>query len=478
MRILESIWLDRSGRFTLQEQLVRQIKEYVQQERLKRGEAMPSTRELASELKLSRNTVVYAYERLESEGYIESRPRSGVVVSSSIFLSPHSKWPVEVDPASPKPATSSTPRTPLRSPAPFRPCQPDVNLFPLPIWNRFRGRILRREGRGLLQYQTSCNSGVPELRENLAGYLQDSRGVKCNWRQVVITAGSQQGLFILANLLLKSGDRVYVEDPGYVEARLAWKSVRAKIEVGAIDEQGLTLPPGPSHRFSLIYTTPSRQFPTGVSMSLPRRLAWIDFASRTRTWIIEDDYDSELRYSAPPLPSLQSLDRNNRIIYVGTFSKLLFPSLRLGYVVVPESLLGGFERWEHLIDDHLPLIDQATLAAFLESGAFFSHIRRCRKAYAERQALVLDLFQKSDLPLEFRYTDGGMNLTGFLPVGTDDAKWSAKLRAADFDVPPISHYSVKKRDPGLIFGFTAFSPNVIRASFKRASRVLHECVLA
>ena len=226
------------------------------------------------------------------------------------------------------------------------------------------------------------------------------------------------------------------------------------------------------------YTTPSRQFPTGVSMSLPRRLAWIDFASRTRTWIIEDDYDSELRYSAPPLPSLQSLDRNNRIIYVGTFSKLLFPSLRLGYVVVPESLLGGFERWEHLIDDHLPLIDQATLAAFLESGAFFSHIRRCRKAYAERQALVLDLFQKSDLPLEFRYTDGGMNLTGFLPVGTDDAKWSAKLRAADFDVPPISHYSVKKRDPGLIFGFTAFSPNVIRASFKRASRVLHECVLA
>ena len=477
MRILESIWLDRNSRFTLQEQLVRQIKEYVQQERLKRGEAMPSTRELASELKLSRNTVVYAYDRLESEGYLESRPRSGVVVSSSIFLSAHSKWPVEVGKVSFKPASAVALKSVLRSPAPFRPCQPDVNLFPLPIWNRFRGRVLRREGRGLLQYQAGCNSGIPALRENLAAYLRDSRGVKCDWRQVVITAGSQQGLFILANLLLKAGNRVYIEDPGYIEARLAWRSVRAKIEVGPVDDQGLSLPRGPSHRFSLIYTTPSRQFPTGVSMSLPRRLSWIDFAARTRTWIIEDDYDSELRYSAPPLPSLQSLDRNNRIIYVGTFSKLLFPSLRLGYVVVPEILLDGFEKLKHLIDDHLPLIDQATLAAFLESGAFFSHIRRCRKAYAERQTLVLDLFRSSDLPLDFRYTDGGMNLTGFLPSGTDDAKWSAQLRAAGFDVPPISHYSVRNRAPGLIFGFTAFSPAVIRSSFERASKVLHECAM-
>lgn len=476
MRILESIWLDRNSRFTLQEQLVRQIKEYVQQEGLKRGEPMPSTRELASELKLSRNTVVYAYDRLESEGYLESHPRSGVVVSPTIFLSPRSKWPVKTDEAMPEADSSRALQDALRSPSPFRPCQPDVNLFPLPIWNRFRGRLLRREGRGLLQYQASCNSGIPALRENLAAYLRDSRGVKCDWRQVVITAGSQQGLFILANLLLKAGDRVYTEDPGYVEARLAWQSIHARIEVGPIDDQGLNPPGGSPHRFSLIYTTPSRQFPTGVSMSLPRRLAWIDFAARNRTWIIEDDYDSELRYSAPPLPSLQSLDRNNRVIYVGTFSKLLFPSLRLGYVVVPEKLLDGFERIKHLIDDHLPLIDQATLATFLESGAFFSHIRRCRRAYAERQSLFLHLFRKSDLPLDFRYTDGGMNLTGFFPDGTDDRKWSERLRRAQFDVPPISHYSVRSRASGLVFGFTAFNPTVIRSSFERASKILLECV--
>jgi GntR family transcriptional regulator / MocR family aminotransferase len=478
MRALGGIWLDRNSRFTLQEQLVRQIKEYVQQGRIKAGEALPSSRELASELRLSRNTIVYAYDRLESEGYLEAQSRSGVFISSSILLSQHSKWPVELRESETKKTGSSPVHRTLGLPAPFRPCQPDVNLFPLAILNRFRSRVLRHRGRGLLHYQASCISGIPELRENLAAYLRDSRGVRCDWRQVVVTSGSQQALFILANLLLRPGHRVYVEDPGFAEARLAWQNAGAKIEVGVVDDQGLPLPHRASRQFSLVYTTPSRQFPTGVSMSLPRRLAWIDFAARTCTWIIEDDYDSELRYTAPPLPSLQSLDRNDRVIYVGTSSKLLFPSLRLGYVVVPESLLESFERLKHLIDDHLPLIDQAALAEFLESGAFFSHIRRCRRAYAERQALFLDLFRESDLPLDFRYTDGGMNLAGFLPPGTDDASWSSALAAAKFDVPPISHYSYRGRGSGLVFGFTAFSPNFLRTSFASMKKVLQRCAKA
>jgi GntR family transcriptional regulator/MocR family aminotransferase len=475
MRVLGSVWLDRSSRFSLQDQLVQQIKEYVQQGRLRPGEAMPSTRELSSQLQLSRNTVVYAYDRLQGEGYLEAHARSGIFVSPSILLSQHSKWPIEIRSGKTKRSPSFAAPMEMRLPAPFRPCQPDVSLFPLGIWNRIRGRVLRQQGPELLHYQAACISGVPALRQNLASYLRDSRGVRCDWRQIVITSGSQQALFILANLLSKPHDRVYLEDPCYVEARLTWESVGTRIEAGPVDEQGLPLPNPASSRYSVVYTTPSRQLPTGASMSLPRRLAWIDYAARTRTWIIEDDYDSELRYHAQPLPSLQSLDRNDRVIYVGTSSKLLFPSLRIGYVVVPDSLVEGFERLKHLIDDHLPLIDQATLAEFLESGAFFSHIRRCRRAYAERQAVFLDLFRKSNLPLNFRHTDGGMNLAGFLPSPIDDREWSSRLRSAHFDVPPLSDYCVHRHLPGLLFGFTAFNPAVIRSAFDTMQKLLDAC---
>jgi GntR family transcriptional regulator/MocR family aminotransferase len=473
MKTLEGIWLDRASRLTLQDQVARQVKELIQRGMLKPGEALPSTRELATELKVSRNTVVYAYDRLMSEGYLEPLARSGVFVSSSISLSRHSKW--TTPPSSARAETPAEPiPDPLAGPAPFRPCQPDVTLFPLRVWNRLRGRVLRGGGRSLLHYQATCNSGLPALRQNLASYLRDNRGVRCDWRQVVITSGSQQGLYILANVLLHPGERVYMEDPGYVEARLAWESAGARIVAGPVDDEGLRLPTPPHPRLSLIYTTPSRQFPTGASLSLARRLALIDLAGRTRSWIIEDDYDSELRYSAPPLPSLQSLDPGGRVIYVGTFSKLLFPSLRLGYVVVPDPLVDRFGALKHLIDDHLPLVDQAALAPFLETGAFYTHIRRCRKAYAERQAHLLRLFRQSGLPLEFKHTDGGMNLTGTLPPKSDDADWSARLRAARFDVPPLSHYSVKATSPGLVFGFTAFTPEVITAAFERMRGVIEQ----
>ena len=468
MRILEGIWLDRASRLTLQDQITRQLKDLIQRGALAPGEALPSTRELAAELRVSRNTAVYAYDRLMSEGYVEPRARSGVFVSSAL-----SRRGSRGRPRAQRRRRAAGAARPeeLGAPAPFRPCQPDVKLFPLLIWNRLRGRVLRGDNRSLLQYQASCIGGLPALREILASYLRDSRSVHCDWRQVIVTSGSQQALYILANLLLKPGDQVYMEDPGYVEARLAWQNTGARVVAGALDEEGLRLPARTLPRLAVTYTTPSRQFPTGVSLSLPRRLALVDFARRTQSWIVEDDYDSELRYRAPPLPSLQSLDPS-QVVYVGTFSKLLFPSLRLGYVVVPDALLDRFLALKHLIDDHLPLMDQATLALFLESGAFFSHIRRCRGAYAERQALFLKLFASSGLPFEFRYTDGGMNLAGFLPPTTDDRRWSERLRGKGFDVPSLSHYATKPTSPGLVFGFTAFTPAVIKSSFERMQPVL------
>ena len=469
MRTLSGLWIDRSARPTLQDQLAQQIRERIRTGQLAPGDPLPSTRDLATELKLSRNTAVYAYERLISEGYLESASRAGIFVSRSITLPRDPK-------RAPKPATrpqAAATEPHLSSPRPFRPCQPDVGLFPLLTWNRMRGRALRREGRNLLHYQASCVAGLPDLRENVATYLRDHRGVRCDSHQVVITSGSQQALFILTMLLLNARDQVYVEDPGYVEARLACTNAGARVVGGRIDEQGLTLP---DDKMSLIYTTPSRQFPTGVFMSLARRLALIDYAVQNRAWIIEDDYDSELRYGAAPLPSLQSLDVSGRLIYTGTFSKVLFPSLRLGYVVMPDALLDQFIEMKHLNDDHLPLIDQATLALFLESGAFYSHIRRCRREYAARQALFLKLFKASKLPLEFENTDGGMNVVGYLPEGSDDAAWSAALREKGFDVPALSHYAIEKTRPGLVFGFTAFTTSALRAEFERMRPVLEGMV--
>ena len=473
MRTLSNLWIDRSARPTLQDQLARQIRERIRSGDLAPGDSLPSTRDLATELKVSRNTAVYAYERLMSEGYLESASRACVFVSPSITMPREPKRTATQKKTATR-SPSATTQPPLSAPRPFRPCQPDVGLFPLLTWNRMRGRALRREGRNILHYQSSCIAGLPALRENVATYLRDHRGVRCDSHQVVITSGSQQALFLLAMLLLKPGQRVYVEDPGYVEARLAWRNAGARIVPGRIDEQGLRLSAPNRGRISLIYTTPSRQFPTGVSLSLARRLALLDFATRNRSWIIEDDYDSELRYGAAPLPSLQSLDGSGRLIYTGTFSKVLFPSLRLGYVVIPDELLDRFIELKHLSDDHLPLLDQATLALFLESGAFYSHIRRCRREYASRHALFLDLFADTDLPLTFEHTDGGMNVVGYLPDGSDDAAWSRRLQESGFDVPALSHYAIEPTRPGLVFGFTAFPAETLRFEFNRMRPILEE----
>jgi GntR family transcriptional regulator / MocR family aminotransferase len=471
MRTLSGLWIDRAARPTLQDQVARQIRERIRTGDLAPGDTLPSTRDLATELKVSRNTAVYAYERLISEGYLQSTPRAGVFVTPSITLPRESAQTASTQLRA---RHALSPQHPLSAPRPFRPCQPDVGLFPLLTWNRMRGRALRREGRNILHYQASCVAGFPALRENVATYLRDHRGVQCDSSQVVITSGSQQALFLLAMVLLKSRDQVYVEDPGYVEARLACRNAGARVVAGRIDEQGLTIPSAGTGRVTLVYTTPSRQFPTGVSMSLSRRLALIDFAARTRSWIIEDDYDSELRYGAAPLPSLQSLDRSGRVIYTGTFSKVLFPSLRLGYVVVPDALLDRFIELKHLSDDHLPLVDQATLALFLESGAFYSHIKRCRREYAARQAVFLEQFARTDLPFTFANSDGGMNAVGFLPDKSDDAAWSRTLREAGFDVPALSHYAIEPTRPGLVFGFTAFSEDALKSEFKRMRPVLEK----
>jgi GntR family transcriptional regulator/MocR family aminotransferase len=267
-----------------------------------------------------------------------------------------------------------------------------------------------------------------------------------------------------------------MEDPGYLGARFAWMNAGATIQPAPVDENGLVLPSRQSAAPVLTYTTPSRQFPTGACLPIGRRLSLIDFATRSGSWIVEDDYDSEFRYTRPPLPSLHSLDPGGCVIYVGSMSKVLFPSLRIGYVVLPENLVEGFAALRAILDDHGPLIDQAALAEFIEAGAFYTHIRRCRREYGERLAVFLKAAEEVALPLRFPHTDGGMNVTGFMDPAVNDSSCSQALQAANFEVPPLSHYSLAPTAPGLVFGFTAFAFTTIRVMLKRVALSLHSAL--
>jgi len=465
MALLRRLVLDREMAGSLQTQISGQLKKLIQTGELSAGERLPSTRELANGLQVSRNTVVAAYDMLVGQGYVEAQLRSGFQVCNAAQA--FRTLPVVSKTRQEQKLIPSQPGVPV----PFRPTQPDVNLFSLQIWNRHRTRVLKR-GSCLLHYQSRFPVGLDELRQNVAVYLQDSRGVRCQWHEVAITNGSQQALFLLAQLLLKPGQRVYMEDPGYPGARNAWSRAGATVVPVPIDEEGICLPEEGSQGASLIYVTPSHQFPLGTCMSLARRLTLLRAARDANSWIVEDDYDAEFRYTSSPQPSLQSLDENRRVIYIGSFSKTLFPALRLGYVVLPPPLVERFAVLKSIADDFSPLIDQATLANFLESGAFYAHLRRCRKQYAERQSYFLEQVSRFSLPLRFPITGRGMNLAGMLPETVNDRICSDRLRLAGLDVPPLSRYAVRPTPPGLLFGLAAFDKRAIQRGVARMAPVL------
>ncbi len=464
--------LDRKKGPSLHTQLALGLKGLVQAGVLQPGKLVPSSREIARDLQVSRNTVLQAFDRLIGEGYLETVPRRGLFVNQALAEKPFPQSSPKVFHASPDHGLCGSPNQQFGAPSPFCPCQPDVRLFPLKMWNRLRARSLRKYGPNLLHYQSQLALGAPALRRSLATYLRGSRGVQCDWHQIAITGGSQEALYLLAQIILRPGCRVAMEDPGYLGARRIWERAGGRLVPVPIDAEGMRPIAATAAPPSIIYTTPSRQFPTGACLSLARRLALVEYAARTRAWIVEDDYDSEYRYSRPPLASLQSLDSSQRVIYVGSMSKVLFPSLRIGYVVLPNTLVEPFALARAALDDHGPLIDQATLAEFIDSGAFHTHIRRTRSEYARRLDVFVATVAALKLPMVFPHTDGGMNLTGFLDTATQEAAYALALSRLGMDVPPLSHYSLKRTRPGLVFGFTAFEPDVIRDALKRAAKAL------
>jgi len=474
---LNMIRIDRRLRESLQMQLYRQIRLSIISGALRAGVRLPSTRDLTLQLGISRNTIVYAFDRLVAEGYLEGRRGSGIYVAQLHLASPPSI--TESNGKAPGRPIASARLAGLSEVAispsyggskvrPFRPCQPALDWFPLRNWNRARSSALRLHA-GEVMGEVD-EGGLSRLRRALAVYLRDSRGVHCEAEQIVITAGTQEALSLIAELLIEDDDHVWIEDPGYLGARAVFSRSGAKLVPVSVDEAGITIPIL-KRKPRLIYTTPSRQFPRGVTMSLSRRLALLEFARNSSgVWIIEDDYDSEFRYVGRPTPSLQGLDSYGCVIYLGSFSKVLFPSLRLGYAVLPSHLVDLFRKLKEIGSGSVSAVDQATAAVFIEQGFFATHVRRMRSLYRERRDSFLHEAKKHlSGVIGFSPIDAGMDAVGLLRSGASDVDFSARFRAAGIDAPPLSVYSLRPCEPGLVFGFTAFSPAQIRFAMQSLS---------
>ena len=453
------------------------------------GVRLPPTRDLARELGVSRNTVLLAFRQLMAEGYLEGRVGAGTYVSAAppdAMLRAERARSRRKRPA-PSMALSdrgsalasisvSAPRaTPGIAPRAFRIGVPDTASFPFAEWARIVARIWRDPEAELLAYGDP--QGYEPLRAAIAAHAGAARGVRCDASQIIIVNGSQQALDLAARLLIDPGDPVWMEDPGYLGARAALQAAGARLVAVPLDDEGIDVAAGVRMQGDarLAYVTPSHQFPAGTAaMSLRRRFELLQWAEQAKAWIIEDDYDSEYRYAGRPITALQGLDGGERVIYVGTFSKVMFPSLRLGYVIVPPQLVDAFVRARALADRHGPSVEQAALAEFMRAGQLERHIRRMRARYAERQTLLVDLLRRQTRGrLDVRASETGLHLTAWLPDGVDDRAVSARLAAAGVDAAPISAYRMTSQGRGaLLLGFAAYEARAIAAGVRVIAGVL------
>lgn len=450
---------------------------------LRAGQRVPSTRVLALELGVSRTPVLNAYAQLLAEGYFESRVGSGTIVSRSLpdcaAVPRRTNRPaIALGPARRQfskqcSILSSADRFyPLRGLGPFGVGQIAFEHFPSQVWNSLMNRHLRSINARSLDY---CDPmGLEELREAIATYLRTARGVHCETGQIMIVSGSQHGLEITARVLLDRGDRVWLEEPGYKFARRVFAFVGCDIVPVPVDAEGLDVVAGigkcRAARAALV--TPSHQYPLGVTMSLSRRLQLLDWAERCGAWIIEDDYDSEYRYEGMPVASLQGLDRNSRVVYIGTFSKVLFPSLRLGYVVIPADLVERFLAVRFSMDIGPPTLYQAVLADFIREGHFSRHIRRMRLEYKKRRNVLIDSIQNEIGPKAKVVGTAGLHLTVIFK-GISDRKIAERAAHRNLCLVPLSpSFSGDARRQGFILGFGGTAAERIPEGVRKLSSCL------
>ena len=497
------VTLDASRDDPLHHQVYADIRDAILSGRLAARSQLPSTRLLASELRISRTTVSLAFDQLRAEGFLEARERGGTFVATTI--------PDRVLSSGPHtPSRTSAPRSPQRSraassvsspsrrgaalaslttpamsfsarePRAFRTGVPALDVFPHSVWGQIAARLWRRAPRALLGY--GVPNGYGPLRRAIANYLEVSRGARCTSEQVIVVGGSQEALYLAAQLLIEPGDTAWIENPGYPGARNALSAAGARLVGVPLDGEGLDLAHGlrvaPNARIA--YITPSHQYPLGVTMTIGRRLALLQWARDAGAWILEDDYDSEFRYTSRPLPSLQGLDAgggeaDTRVIYIGSFSKTLFPSLRIGFLVVPSALVDAFAAARAVIDRQSPTVDQAVLAEFIDQGHFVRHLRRMRALYAERQDALLRGIRDGPLVehIETGPSDAGMHLVGWLRHHRDDGRASTSALEAGIETQPLSAMALGPvRRGALLLGYAAYAPSTLMRSSEKLAVAL------
>jgi len=465
--ILPIIAIDRKASTALHRQIYDSYRAAIVDGRLRPGQRIPSTRGLASEIGVSRFPVLNAYAQLLAEGYFESRVGAGTVVSSSLPDQLTSSQPSSTTNLAARPGPRSVARRSpilpgieampwMRNWGAFRVGQVAFDQFPLHIWST----LVVRRCRGMDAQSAHYGNlmGSVALREAIANYLKIARSVRCEAEQVMIVNGSQQALEIATRVLLNLGSRVWMEEPGYNLARDVFALNGCQVIPVPVDTEGLDVAAGirKCRKAQAAFVTPSHQFPLGVTMSASRRLQLVDWAQHSGSWIIEDDYDSEYRYESLPIASLQGLDANSRVIYVGTFSKVLFPSLRLGYLVIPPDLLDRFHMCRRVMDLGPPTFIQEVLADFIGEGHFARHIRRMRVLYGElRRTLVNQLNQDLGAIVEVVGDEAGMHLAVLLISGHRDVEVAKRAVRQNLSLWPLSPSYLGEARQGFILGFGA-----------------------
>jgi len=474
--ITSSEWLnlDRRAGTPFYRQIYQRVRAAITGGTLRPGARLPSARSLASQLAMARGTIDSAYELLASEGYIVSRGAGGTFVSPSLAEVPSAGATARVSRSRERGSASPRQAPTPGAPKPFQLGLPALDAFPRKVWARLATKRARDLPLSALQHPAPF--GYRPLREAIASYLAVARGITCSAEHIVITSGFQGAIGLITRVLLEPGQPVWVEDPGYLYARRALATAGAKLIPVPVDERGMDVSAGiarcPKARLAMV--TPAHQFPLGCALELPRRLLLLDWASRTGSWIIEDDYDSEFRYDSRPLAALKSLDETDRVLYAGTFSKVLFPGLRLGYVVLPAALIEDFTRILYDLYQDGSSFTMSVVADFLAQGHFARHIRRMRQLYAQRRMAVADSLREV-FAGRFRVElqAGGMHLLAYLTRAEKDTELVRRASAHGLAVAALSPCVLENhRGQGLVLGFTNIPTQAALKCARRLERAL------